>query len=201
MNLLILSIKNFSNYRFKTKKIISLSFSNKKNLVCIPVILIIIFLSTLVTNYIFSFGDHLLNINSSENTFNVSTFINQYIFIFALSILLLFRRTMIYVRNLAYIPFLLNSFFIWNNYFITDNLLSNQNGFLNLNLSHQIKLDLINIKYLLLIEIIYFVWSYISNESKISDWNIPKPQNSDFYQVINLLVFYGIINFYYIYII
>ena len=108
---------------------------------------------------------------------------------------------MIYVRNLAYIPFLLNSFFIWNNYFITDNLLSNQNGFLNLNLSHQIKLDLININYLLLIEIIYFVWSYISNESNISDWNIPKPQNSDFYQVINLLVFYGIINFYYIYII
>lgn len=67
-------------------------------------------------------------------------------------------------------------------------------------ISNNINFNYINILYLFLIELLYFLWSYISYKTNLSDWHIPIPTRNNLYHISNIFIFYfGLIIYFYIF--
>ena len=58
-------------------------------------------------------------------------------------------------------------------------------------------LNLINIFILVAIEISFFMWSFLSYKTNLSDWIVQDPQKRDFFPILNIFIFYFFIIFYY----
>jgi len=124
----------------------------------------------------------------------------QLIFILIISILLLIKKTKKKVKKLYLIYYLINFSFYWtintyslniSNSFIKDNYIKN---FISSNLNF----NYINIIFLFLLEILFFLWSFIVNKNNLSDWNIPKPKKRNLYPLVNISLFYfGLIVYFY----
>ena len=194
--LIYYSLNNFTDYQFNNNY-----GKDKKNgfrylsYIVFPILLI---LSTLITKYyIYSFSK--IN-NDSFNFFELNNF--QFIFILIFSILLLIKKTKVKVKNLYLTFYLINFSIYWtintypfniSNSFLSDN-------YINKFISSNLDFNYINIIFLFLLEILYFLWSFISHKSNLSDWYIPTPIKSDLYPVINIFLFYfGLIVYFYIF--
>ena len=126
----------------------------------------------------------------------------QLIFILIISILLLIKKTKKKVKKLYLIYYLINFSFYWtintyslniSNSFIKDNYIKN---FISSNLNF----NYINIIFLFLLEILFFLWSFIVNKNNLSDWNIPIPKKTNLYPLVNIFIFYfGLIIYFYIF--
>ena len=126
----------------------------------------------------------------------------QLIFILIISFLLLIRKTKKKVKYLYLIYYLINFSIYWtintyslniSNTFIKDNYINN---FISSNLNF----NYINIIFLFLLEILFFLWSFIVDKNNLSDWNIPIPKKSNLYPLVNIFVFYfGLIVYFYIF--
>ena len=126
----------------------------------------------------------------------------QLIFILIISFLLLIRKTKKKVKYLYLIYYLINFSIYWtintyslniSNTFIKDNYINN---FISSNLNF----NYINIIFLFLLEILFFLWSYISHKNNLSDWRIPKPIKSNLSPLVNIFIFYlGLIIYFYIF--
>ena len=57
--------------------------------------------------------------------------------------------------------------------------------------------NFLNIVFLLAIEIMFYLWSYISYNSYLSDWKVPKPYAKEAKPIIYILIFYLLIILYY----
>ena len=51
-------------------------------------------------------------------------------------------------------------------------------------------LNYINIIFLMTIESIYYLWSYLSYKDNISDWNVPIPSRKNFLFIFRIIFFY-----------
>ena len=194
--LIFYSLNNFSNYQFINNK--GKELRNCFRYISFIVFPILLFFSTLITKYFIYLFSKINN-----NSFNFVDFNNlQYIYILIFSFLLLIKKTKKKVKSLYLIYFIINFSIYWtiNTYPLNiSNIFRNEN-YVNTFISNNSDFIYTNIIFLFLLEILYFIWSYIAHKNNLSDWRIPKPSKSNLYPLVNIFLFYfGLIVYFYIF--
>jgi hypothetical protein len=117
----------------------------------------------------------------------------QILFVVIISILLLFEKTKFIIKKITLTNFFIISIISWysqiNNFSLKEVI-----PFYILKFGNIIFL---NIVFLLAIEIMFYLWSYISYNSYLSDWNVPRPYAKEAKPLIYILIFYLLIILYY----
>ena len=194
--LVFYSINNFTDYQFNNNygKDIKNNFRYTSTIV-FPILLIFSILITKYYIYLFS------KINNAS--FNLLEFNHlQLIITLIISLLLLIKKTKNKVKNLYLIYYLFNFSIYWtintyslniSNTFIKDNYINNF-------ISNNLNFNYINIVFLFLLEILFFLWSFIAHKNNLSDWRIPIPKKSNLYPLVNIFLFYfGLIVYFYMF--
>ena len=190
------SLNNLTDYQFKSNfgKDINKGF-RKIFYIIFPILLI---LSTIIIKYFL----YLFSTIRNEKFYLLEFDSLQFIFISIFIVLLLIRVTKKIVKNL-YLIFYLATFSIYwtiNSYPLNLYIPFLDVNYLNKFISNNIDFNYINILFLFILEILFFIWSYISNKNNLSDWYVPLPNISDFYILINIFLFYfGIVMYFYIF--
>ena len=190
----IYSLNNYTYYKFNNRKVnINLEISGKSLFFISSAILFI--LSILLFIYFF------INLRISLNLFSINNkildyynFNNQLLIIVAISILLIFKKLKIFLKKVTLINFFIMSIIIWyseiSNRILNDALIADIFKLENINF--------FNLFFLLLIEVFYYSWSYISYSSYLSDWKIPRPSiKNEVASIANIIFFYLLITLYY----
>ena len=194
--LVFYSINNFTDYQFNNNygKDIKNNFRYTSTIV-FPILLIF---STLIIKYYIYLFSKINNASFNFLEFNLL----QLIFILIISFLLLIKKTKKKVKNLYLIYYLINYSIYWtintyslniSNTFIKDNYINNF-------ISNNLNFNYINIVFLFLLEILFFLWSFIVHKDNLSDWRIPIPKKSNLYPLVNIFLFYfGLIVYFYMF--
>ena len=176
------------NYQIKNNKFIS-----GKLLLFITLILSSV-LSILISQYILINLKILLSLFISDNKYLIQFDIGkQIIFVIIISTFLIFKKTKFLIKKIILTNFLIISIITW---FSQIN---------NLNLIKVVPfyifkfedINFINIGFLLSIETVFYLWSYISYSSYLSDWNVPMPFKKEISPIMNIVMFYLSIFLYY----
>ena len=189
------SLSNFYDYKFFSNKY----QSNKFKFVSFIVILNILILSLLIIKYFTISVEYIipqidLNIYL-DNKLKILLFL-------IVNIFLLINKTKRLIKKLFLINFFIICFVNWSVYFFNlqgieiyiIKYISN-NFFYNFN-----NLNILNILYLFIIEIFYYVWSYISYQNNLSDWSITYPIKVDLIPLFKITIFYsGVLTYYFIF--
>ena len=183
--LVFYSLNNFTNYKFNNNEEIDLTNGLRYlSYIIFPILLI---LSTLIVKYY----AYLFSIIFNESFYFLKFTNLQFIFIIIFSLLLLIKTTKKIIKYLYLIYYFINYSIYWtiNSYplYITDNF---NDKYLNHLISNNVDFNYINIIYLFLLEVLFFIWSYVSHKNNISDWHIPIPLRSDLVPLINIFLFY-----------
>ena len=188
---IINSLKYFTYYKF--------NYCSKENYISGKLLLLITAiilssLSILISQYIFINSNIIFNFFISNNEYLVQFDIDkQILFVMIFSIFLIFNKTKFIIKKIVLANFLLFSIIIWysqiNNSFFNDLIPPYISKFGNINF--------INIAFLLAIETVFYLWSYISYGSYLSDWNVPKISKNDFSPILNIVMIYLSIFLYY----
>ena len=187
------SINKFTYYKFSKSNIINRIKIKGKSLL-ITALIPLITLSTIISNYIFINFDLFFKLFISNNYIFSIDIDKQLIFILIISILLIFRKTRLFMKKFILFNFFMISIFIW--YSQLNNILINETFFIN-NFLYFRNTNFINILIFLSIETVYYLWSYISYRTNLSDWIVPIPTKNDISQILKILIFYLLIIFYY----
>ena len=150
--------------------------------------------SILLSHYIFINLKIFLNLFISNNGYLVQFDTDkQILFVVIISILLLFEKTKFIIKKITLTNFFIISIISWysqiNNFSLKEVIPFYILKFGNINF--------LNIVFLLAIEIMFYLWSYISYDSYLSDWNVPKPYAKEAKPIIYILIFYLLIILYY----
>ena len=187
------SIRDFTYYKFKNEKVNDYSGIGGKLFLMI-IVLSLLTLSILFISYIFLNLKLFFNLIPNDK-YSLNYDVVKYIFIVGIiSILLLFKKLKLFFKKLILINFFIASFIIWV-------LKINNISFIDLNLNNLLKIDnlnFINILFMLTIEIVYYIWSYISSSSYLSDWNITFQYKKNLLTIFNIIFFYLMILLYYL---
>jgi len=188
------SLKNYTYYSFNKNKIFSKNaIKGKKLLLLITINLI--FLSYFIADYIYINFDLICNILLEDFNLPNPDIFQITIFIFLISILLIFKKSRFLLKKLILLNFILVSLYLWhmqiNNINVDDQFRIYRYFGLN-------DLNLINIYILVAIEISFFTWSFLSYKNNLSDWIVRQPQKGDINPFWNILIFYFLIVIYYL---
>ena len=116
------------------------------------------------------------------------------IYVFFIAIFLIFKKSRLLFKKLILVNFIFISFFIWysniNNINIEDQFQLYKNYELD-------NINLMNVSILIAIEIFYFMWSYLSYKSNLSDWIIHIPKKDEMTPFLKILIFYFFVIIYY----
>ena len=186
------SLNHFTYLKFNYSKINYKNISGKLLLLITSIVLIT--LSYLITNYILINFSIILNLFNSDNNSLIQLDIEkQIIFVVITSIILMFKKTKIIIKKIILVNFFIFSLIIWysqiNNILLIGELPIYMSIFENVNYT--------NIVYLLSIEIIYYLWSYISYDSNLSDWMVSVQSKDEILSIINIMIFYLLMILYY----
>ena len=195
----VYSLKNFSNYKFHLIDTNYNKFIRGKSLL-IFVVLILLILSTSVANYFYITFEIIYKFLINSNyVFNIDL-PSKSIFIFIITVSLIFNKTKKFLKQIILFNFFLLSSLIWFSHLkgnvFNENLLINKN-FIFQNILNVHNPNFINILLLLFIEAIYFVWAYLSNKNNLSDWNVPLPLKGDMNPVLEITLLHVIFIAYY----
>ena len=185
------SIRNHINYRFESNL-----NPQKKDIKFLFYVLIIILipLSFLITKYFTLSFNFIKNILISKGYIDIKY---EILIILVVILLLSINKTKNKLKNLFIINFFLNSIFIWSNYFLN---IYGINNFTNEYMLDFKTLNIINIIYLYIIEILFYLWSYLTYNNNLSNWSVPYPSNSELKPIFKITIFYfGILVYYYIF--
>ena len=190
---IINSLHQFTFYKFNKNKFNNNIDIQGKSLLSLTLTILIIF-SSLISSYVFFNLRIIYNLLISDDNFLVHIDLDkQILFVALISILLLFKKIIVFIKKVLLINFFIISVIIWyleinnrilNNTFLVD-ILKNEN------------LSIINLLLILFIEIFYYLWSYISYGSSLSDWSLPRPNKNEIISILNIIIFYFFILFYY----
>ncbi len=191
---IINSLNNFTyyNFNFHKKNNNNFDISGKSLLVITLVISSII--SILISHYIFLNLKIISNyfIGSNEYLLQFDIY-NQILFVVIISFFLIFKKTKFLLKKIILINFFIFSIINWylqiNNSSLNDVIPFYIFKFGNINFE--------NILFLLAIETMFYLWSYISYNSYLSDWKVPKPHKNQVTPVFNIIMFYSLIILYY----
>ena len=187
------SLKNYTYYKFNKNKIYSKKTIKGKGLLYLVAINLIL-LSYFIAYYIYINFDLICNLFLQGIDLPKPNIFQFTLFIFLISILLIFKKSRLLLKKLILVNFILISFCLWhlqiNNITFDDQFqIYKYLGFDDLNL--------INLFILIAIEISYFTWSFLSYKSNLSDWIVRIPQKGDFNPILNMFIFYFFIIIYY----
>ena len=192
---IINSLSQFTDYKFISNKTYkSNNFSGKFLLLITSFVLVS--LSTLLSVYIFINLNVIYNfiISNNNDLFEFNIFIDKQIIIVPIiSILLIFKRTKLIIKKITLINYFIISVVNW--YIRINNSLSTD--LTQFDISTFDNISIINIIILLVIEIFFYLWSYISYDSYLSDWRVPKPYRKEISPIFNFFIFYLLILLYY----
>ena len=196
--IIINSLSKFTYYKFNYPKRTNSNDINGKYLFLITLIVSSIF-SILVTYYIFINLKLILDLFMSNNEYLVQFDIDiQILFVVIISTFLIFKKTKIIIKKFILINFFIFSIITWylqiNNSLFYDILPFFIFKFQNIS---SFNLYFMNITLLLAIETLFYLWSYISYRTHLSDWNVPKPYKNEVVSIFNIFLFYFFIIFYY----
>ena len=186
------SLNNFTYYKFIDHK------NNINNISGRFLLLItIIFLSSLsilISQYIFINLKIFTNYILSNNEYIVKfDYDKQLLLVVIISTFLIFKKTKFLLKKIILINYFIFSFITWyfqiNNSFLIDVVPYYIFKFGNINF--------LNVNFLLAIEAFFYFWSYISHRTNLSDWKVPKPIFKEVLPILNIAMFYLLINLYY----
>ena len=179
---------NFNNYRINNKKKI------KGKTLLFLVVINLFFLSSLIVNYFYLNIDLIVNLFLEGNKLNQTSLFHSSFYILIVSILLILKKTRFFFKKLILVNFMSISFFIWysqiNNISVDDQF----HIYRNLGIDD---MNLINVFILISLEIFYFIWSFLSYKTNLSDWIVRRPQKGDLHPLFNIFIFYFFIFIYY----
>ncbi len=188
------SLKNYTYYNFKKEKIHSIKTIKGKRLLSL-VAINLIFLSYLIADYIYINFDLIFNLFFEGINIPKPDIPQLSFLIFLISFLLIFKKSRFLLKKIILVNFILISIYIWhlqiNNISVDDQFHIYRYFGLN-------DLNLINLFILVAIEISFYMWSFISYKTNLSDWNVPKPQKGDVISFLNIFIFYFFIIIYYL---
>ena len=195
--IIINSLNNFTYYKFNNNKT-NYKINNNPNITGKFLFFItsisLIILSIMISHYIFINFKILLNFFSNNNQLQFLFDSNKKtLFILIISILLIFKKTKLFMKKIILINYFIISILIW--YSKINNILLND--FFPLDIFRIENINFINILLLLAIETVYYLWSYISYSSYLSDWSVPLPYKKQYFQILNIIFFYLLIIVYY----
>jgi len=188
------SLNNFTDYKFNNYKINSKNIIKGKALFFL-VAITLIFLSYLITDYLYINFDLITNIFLEGIKFQELDILHFSFYIFFIAILLIIRKSRLLFKKLILVNFILISFSIW---YLQIN---------NINIDNQLhiykyyaldNMNLINVFILATLEISYFIWSFLSYKTNLSDWIIHIPQEEDLTPILKIFSFYFFIIIYYL---
>ena len=187
------SLNNYTYYNFNKDNIYSKKTIKGKALFLL-VAINLIFLSYLIADYIYINFDLICNLFLEVINLQKPDIFQLSLFIFLISILLIFKKSRLLIKKLLLVNFILISFYIWylqiNNMNVDDQFHIYRYFGLN-------DLNLINVFILFAIEISYFTWSFLSYKTNLSDWIVHIPQKGDVIPISNIFIFYLFIIIYY----
>ena len=187
------SLNNFTYYKFNKNKINSKKIIKGKALLFL-VVISLIFLSYLIADYFYINFDLINNLFLEGIKLQQPDIFQLSIFIFFIAVFLIFKKYKFFLKKLILVNFILISFLIWylqiNNIIIDDQFHIYKNYALD-------NINLINVFNLITIEIFYFIWSFLSYKTNLSDWIINMPKKDDINQFLKILIFYFFIIIYY----
>ena len=186
------SITKFTYYKFKNN--IRTNFFIKGKTLLLLTFFTLISLSFLISNYVFINIDLLFNLFYESSFSQNINYINNLVFILIFFILLIFKKTRIFIKKLILANFFLITLISWhiniNKTFTNDKLLIKD--YLSLD-----NINFINISFLFTIEIIFYLWSFISYKNNLSNWSVQMPSRNDCLYVFKIAIFYLLIFLYY----
>ena len=191
---IINSLNKFTYYKFDFhKKNNNYSDISGKSLFLITLVISSL-ISILISRYIFINVKIFLHLFMSNYEYLVQFDTDkQILFVVIISILLLFEKTKFIIKKITLTNFFIISIISWysqiNNFSLKEVIPFYILKFGNINF--------LNIVFLLAIEIMFYLWSYISCNSYLSDWNVPKPYAKEAKPIIYIVVFYFLIILYY----
>ncbi len=189
----ISSLNKFTYYKF--------SYHNENNktnirgkLLLLLTLLLSIILSLLVSHYILINITIFINFLLGNNKYFIQFDIEkQILFVVVISTFLLFRQTKFFIKKIILTNFFILSTINWyseiNNSFLNDLVPFYIFNFENI--------QIFNIIFLIIIEIVFYLWSYISYSSYLSDWSVPRPYKNEIKPIFNIIMFYLFIILYY----
>ena len=187
------SLNNFTHYKFNKKNINSKKIIKGKALLLL-VIISLILLSYLILDYFYITFDFITKLFLEGIKIQQPDFFQFSFIIFFISIFLIIKNSRLLFKKIILVNFIFISFFIW---YLQIN---------NINLDDQFhiykyyaldNIHLINVFILIAIEIFYYIWSFLSYKSNLSDWIIHMPKKEDIIPFLKNLFFYFFIIFYY----
>ena len=187
------SLNYYTYYKFSENKIYRKKIIKGKALFVL-VALNLIFLSFLITDYLYLNFDTINNLFFDEINLHKPDSFQLYLFISFVAILLIFRKTRFLIKKLILINFILISFNIW---YLQINNISVDDQFRIYRYFGLSNVNLINVFILVAIEIFYFTWSFLSYKSNLSDWIVFIPDKGDIISFLNICIFYFLIIIYY----
>ena len=191
---IINSLDKFTYYKFNFHKKNNNNFDISGKFLFLITLVILSILSILISNYIFINLKIILNLLISNNEYLVQFDIDKKIlFVVIISIFLIFKKTKFLLKKITLINFFIFSIINWysqiNNSSLNDVIPFYIFKFENINF--------VNIVFLLAIETMFYIWSYISYNSYLSDWNVPKPHMKEITPILNIIMFYLLVILYY----
>ena len=189
------SLSNFFYYKFNSSKY----QSKKLQFIGYLVIVTILFLSILIIKYF------ILSINYIIPHIDLNIYFDiklKILVLLILMILLLINKTKRILKRLILLNFFIICFINWSAYYLN---LQGIEIFINKYISNNIyyefdNLNILNIYYLFIFEIFYYLLSYITYRNNLSEWTIPYPTKVDFIPLSKIIIFYmGVIIYYFIF--
>ena len=187
------SLKNYTYYNFYKKNIHSKNIIKGKRLLFL-VAINLIFLSYLIADYIYINFDFIFNLFLEGFNVPKPDILQLSLFIFLISILLIYKKSMFLLKKLILINFILISLYLWHLQINNINVDQQFHIYRYFGLND---LNLINIFILIAIEISFFTWSFLSYKTNLSDWIVQKPQKGDVIPILNMFIFYFFIIIFY----
>ena len=187
------SYNNYTYYKFNKSKHYSKYLIKGKTLLFLVGINLIV-LTYLVSDYFYINIDLINNLFLKGIELEQPNIVQLIFFIFLISMLLILKKYRIFFKKLILVNFTMISFIIWyvqiKNINIDDQFhIYRYYGLENINLTNAI--------FFLVIEISYFIWSFLSYKSNLSDWMVQLPQKGDMNPLLNIFIFYTFIILYY----
>ena len=189
------SLNNFTDYKLNSNKYESKKFRFFGYLV----IFTILILSTLIIRYLIFSIEYIIPQIDFDDFFDFKL---KFLFLLILVIFLLIKKTNRIIKKLFLLNFFIICFVNWSIYFM--NLQGIEifiNKYISTNNYYEFNsLNILNIFFLLIFEIFYYLWSLISYENNLSDWSITYFKKEDFIPISKITLFYlGILIYYFIF--
>jgi len=187
------SLNSYTYYKFNENKIYSRKTIRGKTLFLL-VAINLLSLSYFIADYLYINFDFISNLFFKGINLQKPDIFQLSLLIFFIAILLIFKNSRLLIKKLILINFILISFYIW---YLQINNIDVDNEFHIYKYFGLSEINLVNIFFLVAIEISYFSWSFLAYKTNLSDWIVQKPQKRDINSFLSIFIFYFCIIVYY----